>query len=71
MVRVVEKEGAWRAGGGDGGGMQQRHGWLYKDDEVMSSAWKIYIIPYHTRAVHYAKNKKSLVQRETCSYGLV
>ena len=34
MVRVVGKQGAFGAGGGG----KQRHGWLSKDNEVISSA---------------------------------
>ena len=39
------------AGGGEGGGvgggedeLKQRHGWLYKDSEVISSAWKCLLL---------------------------
>ena len=38
---MVGKEGAL---GGGGGGLQQRHRWLYRDDEVISSAWKCLVL---------------------------
>ena len=44
MRRVVAKEGALEAGMGGWWKLQQRHGWLKKDNEVIPRAWKCVLL---------------------------